>query len=71
MCTIEADMIDFSKKGAGLGAKYGIEGQGSGKLAGVGGMQRDEEIKAIADYVRSMWCRARCSRSTGSSRPDR
>lgn len=50
----EADMIDFIKNGSVLGAKYGIQGQGSGKMPGFGAMLTDEQIKAIVDYVRSL-----------------
>ena len=50
----EADMIDFIKNGSVLGAKYGIQGQGSGKMPGFGAMLTDEQIKAIVEYVRSL-----------------
>jgi mono/diheme cytochrome c family protein len=50
----EADMIDFIKNGSVLGAKYGIQGQGSGKMPGFGSMLTDEQIAAIVDYVRSL-----------------
>lgn len=50
----EADMIDFIKNGSVLGAKYGIQGQGSGRMPGFGSMLTDEQIKAIVEYVRSL-----------------
>jgi mono/diheme cytochrome c family protein len=50
----EADMIAFIKNGSVLGAKYGIQGQGSGKMPGFGAMLTDEQIKAIVEYVRSL-----------------
>jgi mono/diheme cytochrome c family protein len=50
----EADMIDFIKNGSVLGAKYGIQGQGSGRMPGFGQMLTDEQIEAIVDYVRSL-----------------
>ncbi len=50
----EADMIDFIKNGSALGVKYGIQGQGSGKMPGFGAMLTDEQIKAIVEYVRSL-----------------
>jgi mono/diheme cytochrome c family protein len=50
----ESDMIDFIKNGSVLGAKYGIQGQGSGKMPGFGSMLTDEQIEAIVGYVRSL-----------------
>ncbi len=50
----QADMIDFIKNGSVLGAKYGIQGQGSGKMPGFGAMLTDEQITAIVEYVRSL-----------------
>lgn len=50
----EADMIDFIKNGSTYGAKYGVQGQGSGRMPGFGAMLTDEQIKAIVEYVRSL-----------------
>ncbi len=50
----EADMIDFIKNGSVLGAKYGIQGQGSGRMPGFGSMLTDQQIQAIVEYVRSL-----------------
>ncbi|CAB4885503.1 unannotated protein [freshwater metagenome] len=50
----EADQIDFIKKGSELGKKYGLQGQGSGRMPGFGNMLTDEQIKAIVEYVRSL-----------------
>ncbi len=50
----EADMVDFIKNGSVLGAKYGVQGQGSGRMPGFGAMLTDEQIKAIVEYVRSL-----------------
>lgn len=50
----EADMVDFIKNGSVLGAKYGIQGQGSGRMPGFGAMLTDEQIQAIVEYVRSL-----------------
>ena len=50
----EADMIDFVKKGSELGKKYGVQGQGSGRMPGFGNLLTDEQIKAIVEYVRSL-----------------
>jgi mono/diheme cytochrome c family protein len=50
----ESDMIDFIKSGSELGAKYGTQGQGSGRMPGFERMLTDEQIEAIVDYVRSL-----------------
>ncbi len=49
-----ADMVDFIKNGSVLGAKYGIQGQGSGRMPGFGSMLTDDQIQAIVEYVRSL-----------------
>jgi mono/diheme cytochrome c family protein len=36
------------------GAKYGTQGQGTGRMPGFGNMLTDEQIAAIAEYVRSL-----------------
>ena len=48
------DMIDFIKCGTELGAKYGTQGQGTGRMPGFGQMLTDEQIEAIVGYVRSL-----------------
>jgi mono/diheme cytochrome c family protein len=50
----ESDMIDFIKNGSVQGAKYGTQGQGSGRMPGFGNMLTDEQIAAIVEYVRSL-----------------
>jgi mono/diheme cytochrome c family protein len=50
----EADMITFIKNGSKYGAKYGLQGQGSGRMPGFGHVLTDEQIKAIVEYVRSL-----------------
>lgn len=50
----EADMIAFIKNGSVYGAKYGIQGQGSGRMPGFGSMLTDEQIRAVVEYVRSL-----------------
>ena len=50
----EADMISFIKNGSVLGAKYGLQGQGSGRMPGFGALLTDQQIKAIVEYVRSL-----------------
>ena len=47
-------MIDFIKAGSVNGARYGIQGQGSGKMPGFGALLTDEQIDAIVDYVRTL-----------------
>ncbi len=50
----EAAMIDFITNGSTFGAKYGIQGQGSGRMPGFGSMLTDQQIEAIVEYVRSL-----------------
>jgi mono/diheme cytochrome c family protein len=50
----ESDMIDFIKSGSTQGAKYGTQGQGTGRMPGFGNMLTDEQIAAIVEYVRSL-----------------
>jgi mono/diheme cytochrome c family protein len=47
-------MIAFIKNGSTLGARYGVQGQGSGRMPGFGSMLTDEQIRAIVEYVRSL-----------------
>jgi mono/diheme cytochrome c family protein len=50
----EQDMINFIKVGSKNGAKYGLQGQGSGRMPGFGHLLTDEQITAIVEYVRSL-----------------
>jgi mono/diheme cytochrome c family protein len=50
----EADMITFVSNGSVNGAKYGIQGQGSGRMPGFGAMLTEEQIKQVVEYVRSL-----------------
>ena len=50
----EADMIAFIKTGSTDGARYGTQGQGSGRMPGFGNMLTEEQITAIVEYVRSL-----------------
>lgn len=50
----EADMISFIKMGSSYGKRYGLQGQGSGRMPGFGAVLTDEDIKAIVEYVRSL-----------------
>jgi mono/diheme cytochrome c family protein len=49
-----SDMVEFIKSGSTVGAKYGVQGQGSGRMPGFGSMLTDEQIDAIVEYVRSL-----------------
>lgn len=49
----EQEMIDFIKAGSKYGVKYGIQGQGSGRMPGFGGLLTDEQIQQIVNYVRN------------------
>jgi len=50
----EADQITFVTKGAELGKKYGLQGQGMGRMPAFGNLLTPEEIKLIVEYVRSL-----------------
>ncbi|MDJ0768524.1 MAG: c-type cytochrome [Ilumatobacter sp.] len=50
----EAEMVDFIRNGSVFGQKYGIQGQGSGRMPGFGAMLTDEQIQAIVEYVRTL-----------------
>jgi mono/diheme cytochrome c family protein len=50
----ESDMITFVKSGSTQGAKYGTQGQGTGRMPGFGNMLTDEQVEAIVRYVRSL-----------------
>lgn len=50
----EADMVDFVRNGSVQGQKYGLQGQGSGRMPGFGAMLTDEQIQEIVEYVRSL-----------------
>lgn len=48
------DMINFIKAGSKNGAKYGLQGQGSGRMPGFGHLLTDKQIAAVVEYVRSL-----------------
>ena len=50
----EQDMITFIKNGSANGKKYGVQGQGSGRMPAFGHLLTDEQIKAIVEYVRGL-----------------
>ena len=49
-----AGQIDFIAAGSEYGKRYGIQGQGSGRMPAFGNMLTDEQIEAIVEYVRSL-----------------
>lgn len=52
--TTEADLIEFLEAGTVNGEGYGNQGQGSGRMPAFGAMLTDEQLQAIAEYVRSL-----------------
>jgi mono/diheme cytochrome c family protein len=50
----EQAQIDFVTAGSENGRKYGIQGQGSGRMPAFGNLLTDEQIKAIVEYTRSL-----------------
>ena len=52
--TTETDLIDFLSAGSVNGQRYGNQGQGSGRMPAFGALLTDEQLQAIADYVRSL-----------------
>jgi mono/diheme cytochrome c family protein len=50
----EEDMITFISNGSNLGEKYGVQGQGSGRMPGFGKLLTKDQIKAIVEYERSL-----------------
>ena len=48
------DMITFLKAGSEYGKRYGLQGQGSGRMPGFGAMLTDDQIQTIVEYVRSL-----------------
>lgn len=50
----QQDQINFIKKGSELGKKFGLQGQGSGRMPAFGNLLTDAQIKAIVEYVRSL-----------------
>jgi len=49
----EEEMVNFIKAGSVYGAKYGLQGQGSGRMPGFGDLLTDDQIREIVNYVRS------------------
>jgi mono/diheme cytochrome c family protein len=50
----EGDLLDFIRNGSELGARYGLQGQGSGRMPGFGSTLTDEQLEAIVEYIRSL-----------------
>jgi len=50
----EADLINFLRVGSEYGVRYGAQGQGSGKMPGFGSLLTDDQLQAIANYIRSL-----------------
>jgi mono/diheme cytochrome c family protein len=50
----EADMVSFIQSGSTNGKKYGMQGQGSGRMPGFGHLLTPDQIQAIVEYVRSL-----------------
>ncbi|MGE3441580.1 MAG: cytochrome c [Acidimicrobiia bacterium] len=48
------DQVAFIEAGSENGKKYGVQGQGSGRMPGFGKVFTEEQIKAIVDYERSL-----------------
>ena len=49
-----AEQVAFVESGTEFGKKYGLQGQGSGRMPGFGNMLTPEQIEAIVQYVRSL-----------------
>lgn len=50
----QADMIAFVSAGTEFGKRYGLQGQGGGRMPGFGAMLTAEQIQAIVEFVRSL-----------------
>ena len=50
----QADMETFIANGSEYGKRYGMQGQGSGRMPGYGKMLTAEQIEAIVEFVRSL-----------------
>jgi mono/diheme cytochrome c family protein len=50
----DSDMFTFVEEGSVFGARYGQQGQGTGRMPGFGSLLTDEQIEAIIEYVRSL-----------------
>jgi mono/diheme cytochrome c family protein len=50
----QADMITFVSGGSEFGKRYGMQGQGSGRMPAFGAVLTDDQITAIVEFVRSL-----------------
>lgn len=48
------DQIGFIRSGSEVGKRYGVQGQGSGRMPGFDSILSDEQIGAIVDYERGL-----------------
>jgi mono/diheme cytochrome c family protein len=53
-CATTEELTDFVAGGSHLGAVYCENGQGSGRMPGLGAQLSDEQLSAIIDYVRGL-----------------
>jgi len=51
---VEEDLIDFLRSGTSQGAGYGQGGQGTGRMPGFGQLLTDQQLQAIAEYIRGL-----------------
>jgi mono/diheme cytochrome c family protein len=50
----QGDMEAFIAAGSEFGKRYGVQGQGSGRMPGYGKVLTEEQIEAVVEYVRSL-----------------
>jgi mono/diheme cytochrome c family protein len=50
----QEELTEFIRRGSQLGARYGLQGQGSGRMPGFGAMLTDEQLTAVVEYIRSL-----------------
>lgn len=49
-----AEQVAFIDAGSDFGKKYGVQGQGSGRMPGFGNLLTPAQVEAIVEYVRSL-----------------
>jgi mono/diheme cytochrome c family protein len=47
-------MINFVTAGSEYGKRYGVQGQGGGRMPGFGAMLTPEQIQAVVEFARSL-----------------
>lgn len=50
----QEELTEFISRGSELGARYGIQGQGSGRMPGYGSTLTDEQLTAVVEYIRTL-----------------